>query len=898
MTDITRVFDYRTRAIRNVDRRYSGQIFDANATTIHFEYDPINFLAHSDDEEYWIPYIMFSVQDDDKNFLVYGPDPNTSQPTFDGYTFTIPWDVTSRVAKSRRVDYQLWFVKNTVEFDPDDGVAHLQPGTQYILSEIDCIVIKPSIECRKKPPFCPATAPSSEPSVVGYINLWKDYGVVMPVSKTVAPDLLPDGTPNPDAGKTILEFKTYNGDKNMKLVLDLAPLEPFTDPETGVTKEAVPIQYLPTGHTAGTIPLIVSEIKNGRTLVYSETLGGFVDSASITPEGSVTSEQLDEMERTGLDMQGEPLIPGVIYNCTDPHEYAGEVYRAGTNWIWEPVTDPDTDDYVTDPDTGAVLYHWEPLTGGEDLSAYQLQEFRTSDWAQEDPDGEYYPSLRLVKEKASEIETRLETDEADITELQGRMDDAEANVQDIFSQISDEPDGINARIRRNTEAIEGLQDDVTDVNNRVATVEGDLSGVKTRVTTLETVTEEQGRSITTLQGDVTSLGETKLNKTEVLRTAAQPTSETNVYSANVMQTLLGDKTDKTQAIPVWDSQAQYRLNSTVLYSDSIYISNMDNNTNHEPSDETWWTQISGGSGGGSSGGSSIRHKTIQFGDDSNTEYTLFHNLGTYDFLYSLRTNDAERHYIFADVYAATTISATVKVSEPPGENGLILNVIEAGGFTPGGTSVTTETITTPATTWTYNNSFGKPVFVQMYENTAEDVPYDQIWGEVSEPFPVLDTDPAFTPVTITFTDQQAHSGELVVVRSDLVFEFAEPQNTWIIDHNFSEFMAVQCYTREYGIVQGKITQNGNTVVVQFDQGAVSGYAVLMEPRRVEPIQGGSPGVHTVGIHHNLNRFVAVQVYDGAWGEVKVDVHQNGIDYVEISWDESEYPQLMGRALII
>lgn len=859
MTDITRIFDYQTRAIRNVERKYSGQMYDAMATTIHFEYDPINFLAYDpeyvDPEtgrvgEHWIPYIMFSVKDDDGNFLVYGPDPNTSQPTFDGYTFTIPWDVTSRVEKTRRVDYQLWFVKNYVEFDPNDGVAHLA-STDYVLSEVDCIVIKPSIECRKKKnPCCPATAPSSEPSVIGYINLWKEYGLVSPVGQSTDED-----------GKPVLKFKTYNGNKNVDVTLDVAPLD-----EDG----KVPIKFLPTGHTNGTIPLIVGTINNNRALVYSEALGGFVDGSAITPEGSVTSAQLDIMAQNPEQYH---LRPGTVYNCLDKRQYppeTGEWYRAGTNWIWE-----------TD--------HWEPLTGGEDLDDYQLKEYRVSAW-QATPDDEHYPSEKLVKDSLDAMETELTQEiqavdaKADanaqaIQGLEGRVEVAEGAIQGLGTRM----DTAESNIADNATAIGALDTRMGTAETNIQTNAQAIQTVADTVDALSGTVAGLSDDVQSLEIAVTDLGQaldTKLDKSAVINSPAQAT-DTNVLSASAVTALVNAKTDKTQAIPLWDENVSYPANASVLYADSIFISVQDNNYGHDPFDSAWWTQISGQGGGG--GEINIKHKTIQFGNDQDTEYALSHNMGTYDFLFSIRTNDDRRQYVLADVYATSKTTVTVKLTDPPGVNGLVLNIMEIGASSPGGTSVENITVSEPSQVWSYTNTTGRPVFVQAFQYDSMTGRYDEIRGNVDQS---SSTD--FNPVTDTF--DAPRSGEMIIVKSDLVYRF-DNSTSWIINHNLAEYVGVQCYTDQYGMVAGNVDQDGSTVVISWNE-PMSGYAVLMEPKLVETIV---PGTTSLTIQHDLNRFVAVQCYNGGWGQVMLDVQQNGTDTAYIQWND---PNLSGRVLII
>ena len=95
--EISRVFEKSTRTISCSTKKYSGQAFDNQSATLHFtlldegrDWDPV---ANG-----YTPYIMFNIYDDAGNPIVFGPD---SSPLFDGYTFKIPWTITSRMKSAR-----------------------------------------------------------------------------------------------------------------------------------------------------------------------------------------------------------------------------------------------------------------------------------------------------------------------------------------------------------------------------------------------------------------------------------------------------------------------------------------------------------------------------------------------------------------------------------------------------------------------------------------------------------------------------------------------------------------------------------------------------------------------------------------------------------------------------
>lgn len=194
MTEVTRVFDVEKRRFLNVERKYCGQQYDSLSTTLHFEYNPIDFLK----KERYTAFIIFDVRDDNGNPLIYGLE---STPVFNGYTFSIPWDVTSRI-KSQRVEYQLYFVSEDYYIYDEVERRYVESGdgTRYLISPRDGIALKPTIGDKKR--CCPTMAPSTEPSIVGYINMWKDKGLIGPVATTL----------DPDTGLYTLSFQTFSGE--------------------------------------------------------------------------------------------------------------------------------------------------------------------------------------------------------------------------------------------------------------------------------------------------------------------------------------------------------------------------------------------------------------------------------------------------------------------------------------------------------------------------------------------------------------------------------------------------------------------------------------------------------------------------------------------------------------
>lgn len=197
-----------TKTVEGLERKYVGQTYDSLATTIHFEYDPLDFISSNG----YVPYIQFGVYDDSGAPLVYSLN---STPKFDGYEFTIPWDVTSRV-KTKTLNFQLFYVKNNVTVNDVSGVTTLD-STEYFLFPVAGIALKDSIKCRPMGKGCcpPQSAPTTEPNILGYINLFREQGIVLPVKADI----------DKESNRLVLTFQTYNGTNDQQLALDVPYIE-------------------------------------------------------------------------------------------------------------------------------------------------------------------------------------------------------------------------------------------------------------------------------------------------------------------------------------------------------------------------------------------------------------------------------------------------------------------------------------------------------------------------------------------------------------------------------------------------------------------------------------------------------------------------------------------------
>ena len=218
MTDIHFRYLSQTRTLQDRSQRYAGQQCDAGSTRLHFDYDPIGYL-----EMYgFTPYIVFNVIGPDGNPMVYGPN---SASRFDGYRFDLPWDLTSRI-KQARVEFQLFLVKPNVTVDDETDVPKLD-STDYELSSITGIAFRPSIVGKRRcDPGCPPL-PTTEPNLMGLMDVFMDYGILVPVKAQY----------NESTRRLEMVFHTYYGDNDQTLELDV----PVLSEDGTVEPEYLPI---------------------------------------------------------------------------------------------------------------------------------------------------------------------------------------------------------------------------------------------------------------------------------------------------------------------------------------------------------------------------------------------------------------------------------------------------------------------------------------------------------------------------------------------------------------------------------------------------------------------------------------------------------------------------------
>lgn len=708
MTHITRVFNPETRALVGVERRYAGQAGDAISTVLHFEYSQLDFLIG------YNPYIQFGIYDDDGNPLVFGPAPtNPPEPVaptledrvfFNGLTFAIPWSVTSRT-KSMRVDYQLFFVKKGVDFD-GRNVAQLKP-TEVVMSAVDSIALKPSISCKgnRNPYKCPPFTPTgTEPNILGYINLFRQYALMTPLEQDlILPEFLDRfGVPyepeekdliaNPPA--VVIKWHTYDGDMDGNVVLENV---------AALIDGRVPYYQLPFGKDKNTVPLLRGPIADGQSIKYSESDDGFVayDIKGIYQyKGTCTKSELDQMSVSKTTLVGSPLANGDVYSCTEDYPYGlneygeVEIYRAGTNWVW------------------SEQERFEPLTGDMDLRNYQLESKKIASWDELEDVAErsekQYPAADLVKRALDE-----------------KVDDSQIVTQwDKYRPEADPVQIPSATLMK--DRLDLKLDRTQLVNSWDSLAEDTIPSTKLSKDSLDA----------------------KVDDTQIVQVMDRV--EDHIPSTKLMGEQLDLKTDKTMAIPDWDAAAAYGVNSTVMFNGTIFVSLMSGNVGVPPVDDQGalsdaWSMIQGGG----SSSTEVAQRFYIAGDGKRKDFDITHNYGVRDVFVSIRDRATNR-LVSTDVTLIRPGAVRIGFFQPPETGqGYYVSISPAVPTQPQPGEVLTMEVLRDTDTWVFNHDLHRLVTVQTFDQSGY-----EIYGEVKQELRGLDR------VTVTFN--HPHKGTMVV----------------------------------------------------------------------------------------------------------------------------------------
>lgn len=262
--------DLRTLSAKQ-GRVYGGQMFDNCSTTLHFEhtcYEPLSPETGLPDnraewdftDEGYHAYIVFRIRDECTGYpLTYG---DSSSPRFDGYTFKVPYEITRDVARAR-VEFQLYFVKSP-EFT--GNTCDLAEGTEFMFSSKNGFALKGGVmdgAPRGRPDrraCAPANPMTCEPSVLGWLEMWKDRGLLMPVDHRQQLD------PQARFAKDVLSFVTYRNEIQ-QIVLNSPTLD---------AEDKLPLAVIRTGADPDRIPLLKGTFFDGDLVAYSAEDKGFV----------------------------------------------------------------------------------------------------------------------------------------------------------------------------------------------------------------------------------------------------------------------------------------------------------------------------------------------------------------------------------------------------------------------------------------------------------------------------------------------------------------------------------------------------------------------------------------------------------------------------------------------
>lgn len=340
--DMYFTFDKTTRTLSSNRKAYAGQVFDSNSTRLYFD------IIDGDDtwdfeKEGFVPNIVFDVLDDRGFPFVYGLN---SSPVFNGMSFEVPYDITSR-ARSARVNFQLWFVSAKYQ-DTFDGTPNGMLRTEYLLSATAGIAIKPScvkpVPCGcNDAPYSPATSPG----LIGPIEFYRENALLMPIE--ISQEL--------NGAGLNMSVHTLSG----RVQTSYLPVATITD------DGKIRVENLPTGNMANTIPLLVSSVKSGQALVYGATEG-----VLGTTYGFVGANVAQSLEYVAYREEGEDVkrhliilkdVNGTALSTIDlPLEDLVDSvdYDPVTKKIWFRFDDPEKDFFIPVNDLADI---YEPVEG-------------------------------------------------------------------------------------------------------------------------------------------------------------------------------------------------------------------------------------------------------------------------------------------------------------------------------------------------------------------------------------------------------------------------------------------------------------------------------------------------------------------------------------------------------
>lgn len=322
-------------------------------------------------------------------------------------------------------------------------------------------------------------------------------------------------------------------------------------------------------------------------------------------------------------------------------------------------------------------------------------------------------------------------------------------------------------------------------------------------------------------------------KLQVINSWPSATRE-NVPSGALTRDALDLKTDVTMAIAPWNASYTYRQGSTVISiaDNTLYLSTANSNTGHPVTDADWWMPIQGGGGGGLGG--SVKAVTRVIGDGVSTEYTIAHWLGTPNVHVTARTLDTESKIVTPDVTISSDNEIVLTFFEPIAENSISVTIMGVTAASAG--DAMTWTQSTPSAEWVVEHGFNTPVFVQVYDDSGDQMYADIVQQDSNTTvisFGVEKAGYAIIASAGEVSEQIVLSGagrkRVVSLGEAKQIRLESASGTWTVHHDKKRLVLVQMYDdsgdQMYADIQQDVTTL-DTVTIHFSK-AVTGIAVIL-----------------------------------------------------------------------
>ncbi len=918
--DMYFTFDRSTRTLSSNRKAYAGQVFDSNSTRLYF-----TLLDEGEDwdftKEDFVPNIVFDVLDDRGFPFVYGLN---SSPVFNGISFEVPYDITSR-ARSARVNFQLWFVSAKYQ-DTFDGTPNGMLRTEYLLSATAGIAIKPSCV---KPPACGCGdapySPATSPGLIGPIEFYRENALLMPI----------EVTQKLDGAGLDMTVHTLSGR------VQTAYLPVATITEDGKIK----IEDLPTGNTPDTIPKLVTSVKTGQGIVYGSidsvlgTVYGFKGADVVQLSGTVADKEAPVYDSASKGYVGAPvanalafdqstgkiqlldLNKGLLSEVDLPTEtlVKSVEYDPVAKKIWFHFENPDCDFAISVDDLVDI---YEPIEGELIVSTYGEDAIALTDASDNGvSNGKTIHTIGL----APEFKEKLN---GNITRLDGRIDevsnDIAAHIADInnphkvtkaqlgLGNVDNTSDMSKPVSEAQRAAIDLVQKNLDDAIALNETAHESLSGKITTLTDQLVALDDRESKITQevdkqlrdryVKKEVDDLladkldnyaagdhiiykdGKINVDTTDIICKTDDALSEVseNPVQNKVVTRALNLKADKGEGVGTWIGEGHvYKTGDVVVYNDNLYVSREDNNTSH-PTDNNYWNAVKSGTTTTKIGLTLPTYIGV-FGNAYDTEYTIQHNLGSRNLTYSFMFDDGSYRFVNAEVSAPTENTIKVRLTNPPGLEMIKVNIVKVDTLrTPEYPCIQKESAASE--TWFHDNETGLPLYVDIYDSSGYAISGDIIQGSLDfNPLTVRFSEPVSGQMIMASTDS-AHVHLMTGVRGEEVS----------VARDLANYYLVQCFKDGEGQSRLDVLQaDGEIRIAASEDSPWSGYVGLYEAdlrhtfvaSDFQKQYSGDDEVYTLTYEHNTGGIVCAQVYANDGGLAWTDIHCLTPDSVTIVVNE-------------